>query len=135
MTQAFEIWYFCVCVCVCVCVGGGGGGRGGGVDTFSGYVELSFPPLQACFRDVKEISAFVHVLNLCCKQSTPKRYPGGPDFSTMSQLWTGYYSVLYKKIVEVFVLVWPQTLSLFFFSFFFFFFFFLFEGIQRLYSL
>ena len=32
ITQAFEIWYFC-------------GGRVGGMDIFSGFVELSFPPL------------------------------------------------------------------------------------------
>ena len=32
MTQAFEIWYVC-------------GGRVGGMDIFSGFVELSFPPL------------------------------------------------------------------------------------------
>ena len=45
MTQAFEIWYLCVCRGVCVCVCGGGGG-GGCMDIFSGFVELSFPPLQ-----------------------------------------------------------------------------------------
>ena len=33
MTQAFEIWYFC-------------GGRVGGMDIFSVFVELSFPPLK-----------------------------------------------------------------------------------------
>ena len=32
MTQVFEIWYFCV-------------GRVAGMDIFSGFVELSFPPL------------------------------------------------------------------------------------------
>ena len=37
MTQAFEIWYFC-------------GGRVGCMDIFSGFVELSFPPLYIIIR-------------------------------------------------------------------------------------
>ena len=46
MTQAFEIWYFCVCVCVWG-GGGEGGGKGRGMDIFSGFDELSFPPLAS----------------------------------------------------------------------------------------
>ena len=37
MTQAFEIWYFCVCMWVGE---GGGGGWCRGMDIFSGFVEL-----------------------------------------------------------------------------------------------
>ena len=35
MTQAFQVWYFCV----------GGDDGLGGMDIFGGFVELSFPPL------------------------------------------------------------------------------------------
>ena len=35
MTQVFEIWYFY-------------GARVGGMDVFSGFVELSFPSLNKC---------------------------------------------------------------------------------------
>ena len=41
MTQAFEIWYFY-------------GERVGGMDIFSGFVELSFPPVYITLNVLKE---------------------------------------------------------------------------------
>ena len=76
MTQDFEIWYFCV-------------GRVAGMDIFSSFVELSFPPLL-------DVTKLIDVIWKSIKQNPKKK---------TSFLWFEIYKLIHTefKILQSFL--------------------------------